>query len=111
MEGITTNDSRYKNYLERACFVNFTGRTKEGLKGSLFRKDPEMDVPEGLEYLIDNADGAGESLISLTKDLAGEVISKCRYCLLVDFPSVESGLTLEQEQELEIEIQDSDIER
>jgi len=101
MEGITTNDSRYKNYLERACFVNFTGRTKEGLKGSLFRKDPEMDIPEGLEYLLDNADGAGESLISLTKDLAGEVISKGRFCLLVDFPSVESGLTLEQEQALE----------
>jgi hypothetical protein len=101
MENTTAMESRYKNYLERACFVNFTGRTKEGLKGSLFRKDPETNIPEGLDYLIENADGAGESLISLTKDLAGEVISKGRYCLLVDFPSVESGLTLEEEKALE----------
>ena len=101
MEGVSINERRYINYLDRAVFVNFTGRTREGLKGSLFRKDPEMDIPEGLDYLIDNADGSGESLLSLTKDIAGEVIAKGRFCLLVDFPQMGEGITLEEQQMLQ----------
>ena len=96
MEGVGRQDARYINYLERAVFVNFTGKTREGLAGAIFRNEPECILPSEVEYLKDNSDGAGESLTSLSKDVAGEVIGKGRHCLLVDYPEVESGLSLEE---------------
>jgi len=96
MEGVTASDSRYISYLTRAVFVNFTGKTRDGLTGAIFRNKPEMELPNETEYLITNADGAGESLVSLAKDVTGEAISKGRHALLVDYPQVSSGLSLEE---------------
>ena len=101
MEGVGTEDTRYLSYLNRAVFVNFTGRTKEGLNGAIFRTKPEVEIPDQLDYLLENADGAGESLDSLAKDVCGEVIGKGRHALLVDFPQLEQGLTLEQVQQIQ----------
>ena len=101
MEGVGVNEPRYLSYISRAVFVNFTGRTKEGLAGAIFRKEPEAEIPDQLDYLIENADGAGESLNSLAKDICGEVIAKGRHALLVDFPQLEQGLTLEQVQQIQ----------
>ena len=100
MEGVETTDKRYKNYVERANYVNITGRTKQGLVGAVFRRPPEINLPTGLEYLEDNADGSGESLSSLAKEATGAVIGKGRHILVVDYPSVERALTLEEEQRL-----------
>jgi len=95
MEGVYTHDTRYINYLNRAVFVNFTGKTRDGLTGAIFRNDPEIVLPPQVDYLLENSDGAGESITSLTKDVTGEVISKGRMALLVDYPEVKSGLSLE----------------
>lgn len=96
MEGVHITESRYVNYLKRAVFVNFTGKTKEGLTGAIFRNDPECELPPETEYLKANSDGAGESLVSLAKDVTGEVIGKGRHVLLVDYPEVAEGLSLEE---------------
>ena len=101
MQGVSIGERRYINYLDRAVFVNFTGRTKEGLTGAIFRKPPEIDIPEDLDYLLTNADGSGESLVSLTKNVCSEIIAKGRHALLVDFPEVGEGITLEQQQMLQ----------
>lgn len=103
MEGTTKQEKRYLNYLERAVFVNYVGRTRDGLLGAVFRKPVECDVPEVLDYLKKNADGAGESIESVAKDVTGEVIAKGRHLLLVDFPAVAEGITLEQQQALKAE--------
>ena len=100
MEGVSPNDARYQNYLHRAVFVNFTGKTQEGLTGAIFRNKPDYILPQETEYLEKNADGAGESLISLAKDVTGEVIAKGRHALLVDYPQVNPGLSLEEFNEL-----------
>ena len=100
MEGVSPRDSRYQNYLNRAVFVNFTGKTREGLTGAIFRNSPDYDLPPETEYLDRNADGAGESLVSLTKDVVGEVIAKGRHALLVDYPPVDTGMSLEEANEL-----------
>ncbi len=97
MEGYSRLDQRYHNYLERAVYVNYTGRTKDGLLGAVFRKPIECEVPDQIEYIKTNADGAGESLESLSKDVTGEVISKGRHLLLVDFPQIDGSMTLEQQ--------------
>ena len=96
MEGVYQRDSRYQNYLNRAVFVNFTGKTREGLTGAIFRNSPDYYLPPETEYLEQNADGAGESLVSLAKDVVGEVIAKGRHALLVDYPQVAQGLSLEE---------------
>ena len=38
------NDVRYKQYLERAVYTNFCGRTLAGLKGAAFRKSKDALV-------------------------------------------------------------------
>lgn len=96
MSGVTVSDPRYLSYIARANFVNFTGRTREGLTGAVFREDPEVVLPTEVEYLEKNSDGAGESLISLAKDVTGEVISRGRHVLLVDYPQLPEGLTAEE---------------
>ena len=100
MEGVSSIDNRYRNYLHRAVFVNFTGKTREGLTGAIFRNSPDFELPSQTEYLEKNADGAGESLVSLAKDVTGEVIAKGRHALLVDYPQVTQGLSLEELNEL-----------
>ena len=96
MADSSPNDDRYLAYLKRANYVNFTGRTKEGLTGAIFREAPNVSLPSELEYLIENADGAGESLVSLTKDVTGEVVGRGRHVLLVDYPPLPDNLTQEQ---------------
>jgi hypothetical protein len=87
------NTTRYKDYKERASFVNFTGHTKSGLIGLVFRKDMEVDFPATVEYLVENANGAGLTLDQLARDVVGEVLEAGRYGLLVDYPAAEEGLT------------------
>jgi len=92
----TENDVRYKQYLERAVYTNFCGRTLAGLKGAAFRKYPLIELAPGLEYLEDAATSEGISLVQLSKDAVSEVLKKGRAAMLVDYPSVEEGLTAEQ---------------
>lgn len=87
---------RYKSYIDRAIYTNITGRTKVGLAGAAFRKDPEIDLPSELEYLEDDADGVGQSITQLSKDVLCNILETGREILLVDYPQIEEGLTLEQ---------------
>lgn len=90
------NLRRYMSYKTRASFVNFTGFTKEGLLGMVFRKPMTVELPTGLEYLLDNADGGGTNLEQLTKDGIGDSLETGRYGLLADYPQAVSGLTQSQ---------------
>lgn len=87
---------RYRDYLYRAQFLNVTARTRNAMVGMAFRNPPEMEVPTGLEYLIDNATGEGRSLEQLGKDVVGDLLETGRYGLLVDYPQAEPGLTQAQ---------------
>jgi hypothetical protein len=46
-----TETVRYRQYIKRALYTNFTGRTKNALVGAAFRKDPIIELPEILDYL------------------------------------------------------------
>ena len=87
---------RYKQYLNRAVFTNYTGRTKNALVGAAFRKKPIIELPDGLEYLIDDATGDGLSLEQLAKDELNNLLETGRSLLLVDYPQTEEGLSSEQ---------------
>lgn len=90
-----TDSIRYKQYIKRAVYTNFTGRTKNALVGAAFRKTPIIELPNGLEYLIDDATGDGLSLEQLAKDELANLLETGRTLLLVDYPQAEDNLTAE----------------
>jgi hypothetical protein len=90
-----TGTLRYRNYIKRAVYTNFTGRTKNALVGAVFRKDPTIVVPVGLEYLIDDATGDGLSLNQLAKDELSNLLEVGRAGFLVDYPQADQGLSVE----------------
>jgi hypothetical protein len=93
------NGLRFKDYVERASFVNFTGSTKVGLTGMVFRKDTVIELPESVEYLEDNANGGGLTLDQMVRDAVGETLEAGRYGVLVDYPQADAGLTAAQVRE------------
>lgn len=88
--------SRNKRYIDDAQFTNFTARTKNALVGAIFRKPITTELPNTIEYVNDDATGAGVPLEKLAQEVSGEVIETGRYGLLVDYPLSEEGLTIDQ---------------
>jgi hypothetical protein len=96
--------TRYKKYLVRALYINYVGWTHQGLLGSVFRKAPDIqDLPTELDYLLTNADGAGQGLEQLSKEICSDPISMGRVGLLVDYPRSEGDRTLEDDKNQELQ--------
>lgn len=87
------NDYRYNDYLMRANFVNFTGATLDGMLGMVFRKPSVIELPQEIEYLIENSNGAGLTLDQMARSCVANVLQTGRHGLLVDYPQAEYGLT------------------
>lgn len=81
------NVARYEALLKRAMFLNITGRTRQGLIGAVFRKTAEVDLPDSVNYLIENASGDGTSLEQLSKEAVGEDLDTGRGGFFVDYPT------------------------
>ena len=92
------NEERYKQFKERAVYTNYSGRTHAGLLGAAFRKEATIQLPAGLQYAIDNIDGSGEGLEQFARRCVSENLAVARGGLLVDFPRVQDGATLEDTQ-------------
>jgi len=88
------NKARYRALLNRAMFLNVTGRTRQGLIGAVFRKSAEIDLPTDIEYVQTNASGDGVSLEQLSKSAIGECLDTGRGGFFVDYPNTdtESGV-------------------
>ena len=93
--GDSSNEAsvRYDNYLLRAVYVNFTGRTLSGLVGLAYAAWPDVEKASALDYLDDNADGAGVSLIGQSQVALAEVLKCGRAGLLVDYPAVDAPVS------------------
>lgn len=90
-------DEEYKAYQTRAVLYNATSRTLEGFLGAIFRKDSTVKLHPKMEYLEDNLDGEGNTIIQFAKKATKEVISKGRYGLMVEFPQATNVVTLADE--------------
>jgi hypothetical protein len=93
---------RQEQYKKGAYYMNITGRTQEALLGAIFRHDPETDVPALLEYVMENADGAGQSLAQVGKEICSDVMETGRYGILADYPEAPENLTIEQVRVLDL---------
>ena len=91
-----TETVRYRQYIKRALFTNFTGRTKNALVGAAFRKKPKIELPEGLEYLMMDATGDGLSMTQLAKDELSNLMETGRTIFLVDYPQADDNLSAEE---------------
>lgn len=91
-----TETVRYRQYLRRAVYTNFTGRTKNAFIGAVFRKSPIIELPEALEYLRYDATGDGLGFEQLAKDELSNLLETGRAGFLVDYPSTEDDLSAEQ---------------
>lgn len=81
-----SNQQRRRDYIDGAYYINVTGRTRDGLTGAAFLKSPTVNLPAQLEYLQENADGAGLSLEQLSKAAVSDTLETGRFGVLVDHP-------------------------
>lgn len=86
----------YKVRLIRTPFFNASWRTVSGFVGMLFKKDPVVEVPKGLEPYMKDVTLSGVSFIALAKDILLEDFIVSRVGVLVDHPPAISGLTKAQ---------------
>jgi hypothetical protein len=93
------NKIRYEDYLRRAVFYNVTKRTLDGLLGQVFRISPVVEIPNAMDVLKEDIDGAGVALDQQAKRSVSSVLSYGRSGLLVDYPPVEGPTTQEQQQQ------------
>lgn len=93
---------RQEQYKKCAYYLNITGRTLDALLGAIFRHEPEADLPALMDYALEDADGSGQSLNQVAKEVCSEVMQTGRYGLLADYPDSPEGLTREEVQRLEL---------
>ena len=86
------SDDEYLGYKSRACFFNATSRTCDGFLGLLFRRDPEVKLPDrhagvggALRVFTDDVDLMGTSLFTFCKGVVGEVLALGRCGTLIDW--------------------------
>jgi len=79
--------SRNRQYKERALFLPIASRTADGLVGMAFAEWPTLHA-DTLEYVAENVDGAGMSIYQQAQKVLGEVITKGRAGLLVEYPRI-----------------------
>ena len=86
------SDGDYLGYKSRACFFNATSRTCDGFLGLLFRRDPEVKLPDhhagvggALRVFTEDVDLMGTSLFTFCKAIVGEVLAVGRCGTLIDW--------------------------
>ena len=81
------NARRYDAYLKRAVFYNVAQRTLFGLRGQVFLREPNVEVPEVLQPVIEDATGEGVPLMQLAQEATDFALGYGRFGLLVDYPN------------------------
>jgi hypothetical protein len=79
---------KYSNYLLRAVFLNVVAPTLDTMVGSIFRREPNVKLPDEIAYIKDDALGAQIPLLEFAKEAVTELGLQGSYGILVDqFPS------------------------
>ena len=91
--GYLTNEGAalYAKYISNAYFYGATGRTVEGLVGLIFSKPAATNIQPKVKYLIDNADGRGNSLSIIARRACVEAFISPQSGFLVARPTTPPG--------------------
>jgi hypothetical protein len=81
----------YEAYKFRASWLSATDRTRAGLSGQIFRKDPEFNAPESpaMTSLNNDSDLDGLTIYDYSRQVVDEVLGVGRAGTLIDWDSVE----------------------
>jgi hypothetical protein len=74
----------YDAYRMRAVFADITKHTHRGLVGLVFRKPPQVSVPDALAYLLNDVTLTGTTFPTFAKLVFSEVVAPGRCGVLVD---------------------------
>ena len=76
----------YHAYKTRARWYDVPDRTRRGLLGSIFRKEPILSGPERLLSQLDSLSTSGLPFKTFVRQITGEVLAVGRHGLLIDQP-------------------------
>lgn len=80
------------DYFNRGVWTPFTGRTQQSWLGLVFAKPPEEEIDPKLDYMNEDANGAGDSLETVARCIQSNVQSVGRYGALADMPSQQGSV-------------------
>jgi hypothetical protein len=90
------NTTEYTAYRDRAAFVAFAARSKEAMRGLVFRKRPLLVAPKEVVELTPDVTTTGLSLDQLASFAFSEILEVGRGGFLVEYPTNdESAPTLQ----------------
>ena len=87
------DEADYRGYIGRAQFFNAGGRTLDGLAGLLNRKPAIIEVPEGMEGLLENVDGKGHTIQQFIDMCCRDVLTTGWGSVLVDMPQSDNSVS------------------
>lgn len=92
-------EDEYAVYLDRASYVNATGRTVDAMVGGVFRKPLKSEVPETMIGWLDDINLADETISDFAQNAIFEVLVAGRYGVLVEQPkATDTPLTVAEKQ-------------
>jgi len=94
----------YEQYLSRARFSNFTGRTAEALHGSVFSRlsAQSNDLSESFGDFLGNIDNAGASIYEFAAEFCRDVLQTGWGGILADHPPTPEGISRADVDRLEL---------
>ena len=79
-------DDQYLAYVERTTWLGATERTVQGMTGTVFRREPVIEVPTPLKPHIADITQTGISLRMFAEQAVRETLLIGRFGVLVDYP-------------------------
>ena len=87
-------DDAYNLRLKMTPWFGATWRTIIALRGMIFRRPPDIEVPDSIEPLLPDIDNAGTSFTSFAQKIALDDLIVGRVGVLVDYTPVAEGATV-----------------
>lgn len=92
--GLGMSDARYKAYVDRAVLVNYVSQTHDGTHGMIFRRKPQVAIPEGMVSVVDNINREGSDLYQFLSDSVSDLMITGFGGWLADYPVANPDLNL-----------------
>lgn len=83
----------YQARVEMTPFFGATWRTIITLRGMMFRKAPDIIIPDSMRDDLENIDNTGQTFNSFAQDVSLEGLTVGRVGILTDFSEVPQGIT------------------
>mgnify|MGYP003669039511 FL=1 len=92
-DGSQSAQQRRDQFFKRSVFYAIAGYTAQGFLGKAFSEPPKCTVPDSLDYVRYDIDGAGVSIYQQAQEVFKDVVRIGRAGLLIDFPTVEGDVS------------------